>query len=57
MEKTKKKQYLAALTSWRGSKGFSCPTILVSATDKDDAIDLIIFLTGRYPGEIKEVSY
>ena len=52
------KKYLAALPFFRGSKGFNHQTILVSAKDEADAINLITYLKpGRYIGEIKQVHY
>ena len=56
MEKTKKK-YLVALPHFRGAKGFNHRTVLVSATDKEDALDFARHLKPNDNiGEIKEVS-
>jgi len=35
------KQYWIALPCFRGARGFNHPTILVSAKDERDAIDLV----------------
>lgn len=52
------KKFLIALPSFRGSKGFCCPTILVSAINKDEAISLAMYLRPHsYIGDIKEVDY
>ena len=42
-----KKKYLIALPSWRGSKGFCHPTILVSAKDENDAVNLVFHIKGN----------
>jgi hypothetical protein len=55
--KTKRK-YLIALPSFPRDKGFCHPTILVSAVDEADAIDLARYLKPRANiGSIKEVNY
>lgn len=53
------KTFLIALPIFRGEKGFCHPTILVSAKDKDDAVDLVRHLKGPRVniGDIKEVDY
>ena len=56
--KQMKKKYLVALPSFKGSKGFNHQTILVSAKDETDAIDLVRHLKGAvHIGDIKQVSY
>lgn len=53
-----KKKYLIALPSFPNAKGFNHRTILVSATDKADAISLARYLhPNDNIGDIKEVSY
>lgn len=53
-----KKKYLIALSGMKGSKGFNHPTILVSATDENDAIDFVKHLKPKsIIGDIKEVDY
>ena len=54
-----KKKYLVALPIFPNDKGFNHQTILVSAKDKDDVIDLVYHLKGNSVniGEIKEVNY
>jgi hypothetical protein len=50
-----KKKYLIALPSFPNSKGFNHRTILVSATDKNDAAALARHLRpGENIGDIKE---
>ena len=52
------KKYLIALPSFRGQKGFNCPTILVSAKDENDAAALARYLRpGANIGDIKQVNY
>jgi hypothetical protein len=53
------KKFLVALPNFRGTKGFCCPTILVSAKDEQDAISLVYSLKGNRViiGDIKEVNY
>lgn len=52
------KKYLIALPTFRGTKGFCCPTILVSANNEDDARDLAIHLRpNKNIGDIKQVHY
>jgi hypothetical protein len=54
----KKQKYLVALPTFRGSKGFNHPTILVSATSIEDAKDLVKHLRpGHFIGDIKIVNY
>ena len=54
----KKNKYLIALPSSPGTKGFCCPTILVSAIDENDAIALVRLLKPRSNiGTIKKVDY
>lgn len=53
-----KKKYLVALPSFRGSKGFCHRTVLVSATDKNDAESIARSLKPHDNiGDIKEVNY
>jgi hypothetical protein len=50
--------YLVALPSFRGTKGFNCPTILVKAKDLNDAISQVIHLKPHDNiGDIKQVNY
>ena len=51
-------KYLIALPCFKGSKGFCHPTILVSAKDEDDAIELVYHLKGPHVniGDIKRCS-
>jgi hypothetical protein len=52
------KKYLIALPSLHGQKGFNCPTILVAAKDKNDAIALARHLRPHANiGDIKQVNY
>ena len=52
------KTYLVALTGWPGLKGFNCRTILVKATDEDDARMTAMRLSGETAtGDVKEVFY
>lgn len=60
MEKitTKKNKYLVALPGFPKSKGFNHQTILVSAKDEKDAIDLVKALRPHSNiGDIKMVDY
>lgn len=59
MLKEKKKKYLVALTTFRGSKGFCHPTILVSAKNVADAHDIVRHIKGTNVGigDTKEVNY
>lgn len=51
-------KYLIALPSFRGQKGFNCPTILVTAKDKNDAIALARHLRPHANiGDVKPVNY
>lgn len=53
-----KKKYLVALPTWIKRPGFNHPTILVSAEDETDAIDLVRYIKGNVIiGDIKEVIY
>jgi len=54
-----KKKYLIALPSFPNGKGFCHQTILVSAKDENDAINLVFHLKGNRIniGDIKEVDY
>lgn len=53
-----KKKFLVALPTFKNDKGFCCPTILVSALNTDDAIDLVRHLKPNCNiGDIKEVNY
>jgi len=54
-----KNKYLIALPIFKNQKGFNCQTILVSAIDKNDAIDLVYHLKGKNIniGDIKKVDY
>lgn len=55
---TVKKSYLIALPCFRGSRGFNHQTILVSATDERDAVNLVSHIKGNINiGDIKEVNY
>lgn len=50
-----KKKYLVALPVFRGAKGFNHRTVLVSATDRYDAIALVRHLRPNDNiGDIKE---
>lgn len=58
----KKNKYLIALPSYHGAKGFNHPTILVSATDEPDAINLVYHIkrNSNWPviiGDVKQVDY
>ena len=51
-------KYLIALPSFRGQKGFNCPTILVAAKDEKDAIALARHLRPHANiGDVKQVNY
>ena len=52
-------KYLIALPTFPKAKGFCHQTILVSAKDEDDAINLVYYLKGDNIniGDIKEVDY
>ena len=53
-----KKKYLVALPGWPKTRGFNHPTILVSATDVNDAIEQVYRIKGKVNiGDIKEVNY
>ena len=54
-----KKKYLIALPSFPNGKGFCHQTILVSAEDENDAINLVFHIKGNRIniGDIKEVDY
>jgi len=53
-----KKKFLIALPCFPKAKGFCHPTILVSATDKNDAIKTAMRLRPtRNIGDVKEVNY
>ena len=53
-----KEKYLVALPFFDGFKGFNCPTILVSAKNKADAVALVRHLRGNVLiGDIKKVTY
>ncbi len=54
-----KNKYLVALPSFPNAKGFCHQTILVSAKDKNDAIELVRYIKGNKVniGEIKKVDY
>jgi len=53
-----KNKYLVALPVFPNSKGFNHQTILVSATNEADAIDLVRHLKPKNNiGEIKKVDY
>jgi hypothetical protein len=52
------KKYLIALPSFPNAKGFNHRTILVKATDKNDAANIARHLQpGENIGDIKEVNY
>lgn len=58
MEQIKKRKFLAALPCFPTAKGFNHRTILVSAKDEFEAMDIIRHLKPNdYIGEIKEVYY
>jgi hypothetical protein len=58
METIKKNRYLIALPSSKNSKGFCHPTILVLATDENDAIDMVKNLKPHCNiGDIRKVDY
>ena len=51
-------KYLIALPSIQGQKGFNCPTILVAAKDKNDAIAQVRHLRPHDNiGDVKQVNY
>jgi hypothetical protein len=52
-------KFLIALPAFPNDKGFNHQTILVSAKDESDAIDLVRHIKGNRVniGEIKEVNY
>lgn len=54
-----KKKFLIALPSFPCKKNFNHPTILLSAKDEIDAINLLFHLRPRtlHVGKIKEVNY
>ena len=54
----KKRKFLIALPSFPDKKSFNHPTILLSAKDERDAIDLLFHLrpNTRLVGKIKEVN-
>lgn len=54
-----KNKYLVALPSFKSQKGFNCQTVLVSAIDKNDAVNLVYHLKGKniIIGDIKKVDY
>jgi putative AlgH/UPF0301 family transcriptional regulator len=54
-----KRKFLIALPSFPCKKNFNHKTILVSAKDEADAIDLVFHLRPdtRHIGKIKEVNY
>ena len=53
-----KNKYLIALPTFRNDKGFNHRTILVSAIDINDAIDLVNHLKPNCNiGDIKQVNY
>lgn len=52
------RRYLIALPVFRGSKGFSHPTLLVSAKDECDAMSIVRHLKPKCNiGDIKQVNY
>lgn len=55
----KTRKYLVALPAFPNDKGFNHQTVLVSATDENDAIDRVIHLKGNRVniGDIKIVNY
>jgi hypothetical protein len=55
-ESTKKHRYLVALPNLPGERGFCHPTILVSATDENEAIQIVKHLKGDQVniGDIKK---
>lgn len=54
-----KKKYLVALPCFRGTRGFNCPTILVSSSKGiQDVISIVNHLRPHaYIGDIKKVNY
>ena len=51
-------KYLIALPSFQNQKGFNCQTILVSAKDERDAVDIARHLRPHANiGDIKKVNY
>lgn len=57
-DKNSKNNYLVALPSFRGAKGFNHQTILVSAKDENDARVVASSLKpNRNIGDIKKVDY
>lgn len=53
------KKFLIALPSFKGSKGFNHPTILLSAENKTEAIKKALRIKGENIniGDIKKVNY
>ena len=55
---TEKNKYLVAKPTRSGTKGFNCPTILVSAKNEDDAKKIVRHLKPKSNiGDIKKVNY
>ena len=58
MEIIKKNKYLIALPSFKNSKGFNHQTILVSAINENDAIEIVKYIKPNCNiGAIKKVDY
>ncbi len=58
LQSDNKKKYLVALPCFRNAKGFNHRTVLVSATDEDDAKRIVRSLKPHDNiGDLKEVSY
>ena len=56
--KTELKKYLIALPYAKGCKGFNHPTILISASNEDNARSIAMYMRPKsYIGDIKEVHY
>jgi hypothetical protein len=48
-------RYLVALPAFRGATGFCHPTILVSARDQHEAVEIVRYLRpGQHIGDIKK---
>jgi hypothetical protein len=55
---TNMNKYLVALPSFKSTKGFNCPTILVKAKDLNDAIKQVVHLKPHSNiGDIRQVNY
>lgn len=52
-------KFLIALPEFKNQKGFCCPTILITAINKSEAIKIAYSIKPniKYIGDIKEVNY